>query len=73
MRKIVDFGNGMIITQQQAEYQSDGHSLNTPGLKSSDKNERGYHTPPETTQNRSPYVWFSGNTTAPGKGFRAVI
>lgn len=59
----MDFGNGMIITQQQVEYQSDEHCFTTSGLKKSGKHEMGYLTPPESTQNKSAYVWPSGNVT----------
>lgn len=69
----MDFGNGVIITQQQAEYQSDGHYLDRPGLKRSDKNEKCYHIPPETTQNGSPHAWSSDDLEYLWKGFRAVM
>lgn len=59
----MDFGNGMIITQQEDEYQNDEHSFTTSGLKKSGKNEMGYLTPPESIQNKSAYVWPSGNIT----------
>lgn len=59
----MDFGNGRKITQQQAEYQSDEHCFTTTGWKKSGKNETGYLTLPESTQNQSAYVWPSGNIT----------
>lgn len=63
MKENVDFGDGMIITQQQAAYQSDERCFTTSGLKKSGKNEMGYLTPPESTQNKSVFVWPSGNIT----------